>query len=65
MVEDIGPETLLEGDPKKLIPPPRGALLKIEQDVHLIERVFLTRARDARVGFNRAGLDRRLPHRKY
>jgi MoxR-like ATPase len=44
MVEDIGPETLRERDPKKLIPPLHGALLKNEQDVHLFERLaFMTR----------------------
>jgi MoxR-like ATPase len=44
MVEDIGPETLRERDPKKLIPPLHGALLKNEQDVHLFERLaFLAR----------------------
>jgi hypothetical protein len=33
-----------ERDPKKLIPPLHGALLKNEQDVHLFERLaFLTR----------------------
>ncbi|MDP1984133.1 MAG: MoxR family ATPase, partial [Sulfuritalea sp.] len=36
--EDIGPETLRETDPRKLIPPLHGALLKNEQDVHLFER---------------------------
>ena len=42
--EDIGPETLKERDPKKLIPPLHGALLKNEQDVHLFERLaFLAR----------------------
>ncbi|MDE2579245.1 MAG: MoxR family ATPase [Hyphomicrobiales bacterium] len=42
--EDIGPETLRERDPKKLIPPLHGALLKNEQDVHLFERLaFLNR----------------------
>ena len=46
MVEDIGPEILRERDPKKLIPPLHGALLKNEQDVHLFERlVFMTRAK--------------------
>jgi MoxR-like ATPase len=39
MNEDIGPETLREKDPKKLIPPLHGALLKNEQDVHLFERL--------------------------
>ena len=48
MVEEIGPETLRERDPKKLIPPLHGALLKNEQDVHLFERLaFMT---DAKVG---------------
>ena len=37
--EDISPETLRERDPKKLIPPLHGALLKNEQDVHLFERL--------------------------
>jgi MoxR-like ATPase len=44
MVEDITPEMLRERDPKKLIPPLHGALLKNEQDVHLFERLaFLSR----------------------
>lgn len=42
--EDITPETLRERDPRKLIPPLHGALLKNEQDVHLFERLaFLNR----------------------
>ncbi len=42
--EDITPEMLRERDPRKLIPPLHGALLKNEQDVHLFERVaFLAR----------------------
>jgi len=42
--EDIAPETLRESDPRKVIPPLAGALLKSEQDVHLFERLaFLTR----------------------
>jgi len=42
--EDIGPETLRERDPKKIIPPLHGALLKNEQDVHLFERLaFMAR----------------------
>src|SRR6266702_2657848 len=42
--EDIGPEILRERDPRKLIPPLHGALLKNEQDVHLFERLaFLSR----------------------
>src|SRR5476651_487426 len=44
LVEDITPETLRQRDPKKLIPPLHGALLKNEQDVHLFERLtFLNR----------------------
>ena len=44
LVEDIDPEILKEADPKKLIPPLHGALLKNEQDVHLFERLaFLNR----------------------
>jgi MoxR-like ATPase len=42
--EDIDPETLRESDPRKLIPPLHGALLKNEQDVHLFERLaFMSR----------------------
>ncbi len=42
--EDITPETLREKDPRKLIPPLHGALLKNEQDVHLFERLaFMAR----------------------
>ena len=42
--EEIGPDTLRETSPKKLIPPLAGALLKNEGDVHLLERLaFLTR----------------------
>jgi MoxR-like ATPase len=44
MVEDVTPDMLRERDPKKLIPPLHGALLKNEQDVHLFERLaFLSR----------------------
>src|SRR6266704_968366 len=48
LVEDIGPEILRERDPKKLIPPLHGALLKNEQDVHLFERLAFTARREAR-----------------
>lgn len=42
--EDMSPEQLRERDPRKLIPPLHGALLKNEQDVHLFERLaFLNR----------------------
>ena len=37
--EDISPQVLRESDPRKLIPPLHGALLKNEQDVHLFERL--------------------------
>src|SRR6187431_335827 len=48
MVEDIGPETLRERDPKRLIPPLHGALLKNEQDVHLFERLAFMARREGR-----------------
>ena len=48
MVEDIGPDTLRERDPKKLIPPLHGALIKNEQDVHLFERLAFMTRRDGR-----------------
>ena len=48
MAEDISPETLRERDPKKLIPPLHGALLKNEQDVHLFERLAFMARRDGR-----------------
>jgi len=42
--EEFTPEMLRERDPRKLIPPLHGALLKNEQDVHLFERLaFLNR----------------------
>ena len=44
MVEDIPAEALRSNDSKNLIPPLYGALLKNEQDVHLLERLaFLNR----------------------
>ena len=46
--EDIPPEALRERDPKKLIPPLHGALLKNEQDVHLLERLAFLARREAR-----------------
>jgi MoxR-like ATPase len=48
MVEDIGPETLRERDPRKLIPPLHGALIKNEQDVHLFERLAFMARRESR-----------------
>ena len=42
--EDVTPETLRQSDPRKVIPPLHGALLKNEQDVHLFERLaFMSR----------------------
>ena len=44
LVEELPAEVLRTRDPKKLIPPLHGALLKNEQDVHLFERLaFLNR----------------------
>ena len=44
MAEDISPEALRSSDTKTVIPPLHGALLKNEQDVHLLERLaFLNR----------------------
>ena len=44
LAEDIPSEALRAPDPRKLIPPLHGALLKNEQDVHLFERVaFMAR----------------------
>jgi hypothetical protein len=48
MVEDISPETLRERDPKRLIPPLHGALIKNEQDVHLFERLAFMARREGR-----------------
>jgi len=48
MVEDISVETLRERDPKRLIPPLHGALLKNEQDVHLFERLAFMARREGR-----------------
>ena len=45
MNEDLPLDILKSRDPKKLIPPLHGALLKNEQDVHLFERLaFLARS---------------------
>ena len=47
VAEDIPPETLRSSDRKDLIPPLYGALLKNEQDVHLLERLaFLNRRQE-------------------
>ena len=46
--EDISPETLRERDPRKVIPPLHGALLKNEQDVMLFERLAFISRREGR-----------------
>ncbi len=46
--EDIGPEVLRERDPRKLIPPLHGALLKNEQDVSLFEKLAFMVRRETR-----------------
>jgi len=46
--EDITPETLRERDPRKVIPPLHGALLKNEQDVMLFERLAFMARREGR-----------------
>ena len=44
LTKDEAIKILREKDPKKLIPPLHGALLKNEQDVHLFERIaFISR----------------------
>ena len=44
VAEQIPPEALRSDDPKKVLPPLHGALLKNEQDVHLFEQIaFLHR----------------------
>ena len=44
LAEDVAPEALRSGDPRKVIPILHGALLKNEQDVHLFEQlVFMHR----------------------
>jgi hypothetical protein len=46
--EDVTAETLRERDPRKLIPPLHGALLKNEQDVALFERLAFMHRRGER-----------------
>jgi MoxR-like ATPase len=48
MSEDIGPDTLRERDPRRLIPPLHGALLKNEQDVSLFEKLAFMARREGR-----------------
>ena len=46
MAEDISPEALRSSDNKTVIPPLHGALLKNEQDVHLLERLAFINRRE-------------------
>lgn len=48
MADDIPEEILTERDPSKAIPPLYGALLKNEQDVHLLERLAFMHRRESR-----------------
>lgn len=48
MADDIPDEILKERDPTKAIPPLYGALLKNEQDVHLLERLAFMNRRENR-----------------
>ena len=48
MADDIPAEVLKERDPSKAIPPLHGALLKNEQDVHMLERVAFMHRRQGR-----------------
>ncbi len=48
MADDIPDEILKDRDPSKAIPPLYGALLKNEQDVHLLERLAFIHRREMR-----------------
>ena len=48
MADDIPDEILKDRDPTKAIPPLYGALLKNEQDVHLLERLAFMHRRENR-----------------
>jgi MoxR-like ATPase len=48
LAEDISPEALRSDDPKAVIPPLYGALLKNEQDVHLFEQLVFLHRRQGR-----------------
>jgi MoxR-like ATPase len=48
MADNISPEVLANRDPSKAIPPLYGALLKNEQDVHMLERLAFMARREAR-----------------
>ncbi|OAF18175.1 hypothetical protein AXW67_06660 [Bradyrhizobium neotropicale] len=55
-------EQLRERDPRKLIPPLHGALLKNEQDVHLFERLAFLSRREV-VGSRVGWVERSETHR--
>ncbi|MBL4802842.1 MAG: MoxR family ATPase [Emcibacter sp.] len=48
MVEDMPLDVLRSNDPKTMIPPLHGALLKNEQDVHMLERLAFMNRRENR-----------------
>jgi MoxR-like ATPase len=48
LVDDVDESVLRERDPRSLIPPLHGALLKNEQDVHLLERLAFLQRREGR-----------------
>jgi MoxR-like ATPase len=48
MADDISPEALRAKDVKTLLPPLHGALLKNEQDVHLLQRLAFLAKREGR-----------------
>jgi len=55
LVEDIDPAILTERDPRKLIPPLHGALLKNEQDVMLFEKLAFMARRNPGSGGSSGG----------
>ena len=48
VAEDVPVEALRSDDPRTVVPPLHGALLKNEQDVHLFERLVFLNRRNAR-----------------
>lgn len=48
LVDDLSPEALRARDVKTMIPPLHGALLKNEQDVHMLERMAFMARREGR-----------------
>ncbi|MFZ2509243.1 MAG: MoxR family ATPase [Steroidobacteraceae bacterium] len=50
LAEEIPPEALCSDDPRVVIPPLHGALLKNEQDVHLFEQLVFLNRRAGRPG---------------